>query len=125
MPGRRRAVRLGAAAEAFVADRLCEQGCEILARNWRGAAGELDVVVLDRSVRPPVVAFCEVKARHSTAFGDPGEAVDGRKQRRIRGAAGEFLSAGLAPAGLDCRFDVVEVVVTDGVADWRHIRDAF
>lgn len=125
MPARRRAASLGGAAETFVAERLGEQGYDVLARNWRCAAGEMDIVAVDRSGRQPVLVFCEVKARHSTAFGDPGEAVDGRKQRRLRGAAAEFLAAGLAPAALECRFDVAEVVVTDGVAEWRHIPDAF
>ena len=43
------------------------RGYEVVARNWRCRAGELDLVArIDRTV-----VFCEVKARRSDAFGIP------------------------------------------------------
>lgn len=56
------------------------------------------------------LVFVEVKTRSSLGCGRPAEAVDGRKQARIRRAAALYLleNTDLRP----CRFDVVEVFET-------------
>jgi putative endonuclease len=81
------ALAFGAAAEAQVADALAADGWTVLARNWRGAGGELDVVV----ERDGHVRFVEVKAR--TGPDDVGlDAIGDHKQRRLRAAARAFLA---------------------------------
>jgi putative endonuclease len=80
-------------------------GYEVLARNWRCPQGELDLVLR----RGDVIVFCEVKARSSTAFGAPVEAVTRAKQARLRRVAGRYLHAGSERAGL-VRFDVASVL---------------
>ncbi|MCK6505338.1 YraN family protein [Myxococcota bacterium] len=84
---RRRALAQGALAERLVAERLVAGGWEILARNWRGGGGELDLVV----ARHGRLRMVEVKAR---APDDPVglEAIDAGKRRRLRGAAQAFLA---------------------------------
>lgn len=79
-------------------------GYHILDRNWRCPEGELDLVV----ALGPDVVFVEVKARSSSRFGTGAEAVDRRKQRRVRALAGRWL-AGSGRRFRDVRFDVVEV----------------
>ena len=64
-----------------------EAGYEILDQNWRGANGELDLV----AARGDEIVFCEVKARRSERFGTAAEAVDRRKQARIRSLAAQWL----------------------------------
>ncbi len=71
--GGRLALTTGAAAEQAVALLLAEQGWQVLARNWRGAGGELDLVVQQRGR----VRFVEC--------------VDGRKLARVRRAAEAWL----------------------------------
>jgi putative endonuclease len=86
-------------------------GYRILERNWRCARGEIDLIVaLDSTV-----VFVEVKARSSARFGSGFEAVDWRKQRRVRQLARLWLSE-REPVGdntvefyQDIRFDVVDV----------------
>jgi putative endonuclease len=61
--------------------------------------------------------FCEVKARSGTAFGLPAEAVDARKQARIRRLAARWLQdhqgqVGLRPTVI--RFDVA-AILADGL----------
>lgn len=86
-------------------------GYDVLDRNWRCPAGELDLVV----GRPGLVVFVEVKARADDRFGPPGGAVDGRKQRRIRRLAARWLQARDRSRGsgaVEVRFDVVAIVGT-------------
>ena len=80
-------------------------GYEVLARNWRCAAGELDLVL----GRPALVVFCEVKARASSEFGRPEGAVNWAKQRRLR----RWRRSGWPqadPTVSTVRFDVAAVV---------------
>lgn len=77
----------------------------MLARNWRCADGEVDLIV----ARPGEVVFCEVKARRTAGFGGPEGAVDWRKQRRLRRLAARWL-AEQHPGAVAVRFDVASVV---------------
>jgi putative endonuclease len=89
------------------ARRAYEQaGYQVLAQNWRGRAGELDLVVQ----RGDEVVICEVKTRSSDRFGLPAEAVDWRKQRRLRALAGELLATGTIPYHRTIRFDVASIL---------------
>jgi putative endonuclease len=106
----RRAV--GDAGEDAVARWYERAGFEVLARNWRVRAGELDVVAR----RAGTVVFCEVKTRRSDAYGQPFEAVTARKQARIRGLAMQWL-ADTGEHGDVLRFDVASVR-PDGRGDW-------
>jgi len=95
----------GRFGEDLAAAWYCDRGYEVLARNWRVAAGELDLVAR----RGDVVVFCEVKARANADYGTPAEAVGWAKQRRIRRLALDFLAAeGLR--GVEVRFDVAAVL---------------
>jgi putative endonuclease len=67
-----------------------------------------------RRARPGELVFCEVKARSSSRFGIPAEAVTAAKQRRLRTLAASFLAAhgdapGLPGRGAALRFDVASV----------------
>jgi len=100
-----RRLALGAAAEERAAAWYAARGWEVVARNWRCREGELDLVV----ARGSTLAFVEVKARSSTRFGTPAEAVTPQKQARIRTLALTFLRETGARART-LRFDVVAVL---------------
>ncbi len=83
-----------------------DRGARVLARNYRGRYGELDLVLLHEGV--PV--FGEVKARQDRRFGGGLAAVTTRKQRKIAQTALEFLCrTGRDPDATTCRFDVFAV----------------
>ncbi|MCB9779175.1 MAG: YraN family protein [Alphaproteobacteria bacterium] len=84
---RREALQAGAAAEALAAVRLEQAGWRILARNWHGRGGELDVVAEKRGR----LRFVEVKARSPD---DPVglDAISDSKQRKLVRAARAFLA---------------------------------
>ncbi len=85
----------------------------------------------------PELVFVEVKTRSSEAYGAPADAVDWEKQRRIVLAAAEWYSmleqqetrdtrrAQPDKTGVRVRFDVVEVLHSDGPWEIRHWTDAF
>ena len=55
------------------------RGYEVVARNWRCAAGELDIV----AARGVDLVVVEVQTRRSAAYGHPFDAVDQRKRDRL------------------------------------------
>jgi len=83
----------------------------VLDTNWRSGRLELDLV----ASRDRTLVFCEVKTRSSDRFGSGAEAVDARKQARLRRLALAYL-AELRDRGVhgswNLRFDVA--VVTPG-----------
>lgn len=86
-------------------------GYQVLDRNWRCALGEIDLVVR----LADTVVFCEVKTRRTAAYGHPAEAVDHRKQARLRRLAAAWLAAH-DHGGVDVRFDVVSITGVQVVA---------
>lgn len=120
-------LRIGRAAEDFVAGKLAAAGWEIVERNARTRYGELDIVALDgRSL-----VFVEVKAgRESSIFGPerPVFGVGPRKQLRIRRLATAWMMERRdAPRYEEIRFDAVGVTFDRAgrVVDAEHIRAAF
>jgi putative endonuclease len=96
-------------------------GYRLVARNWRCSLGELDLVVS----RGDILAFCEVKTRRGSRLGGPHEAVDARKQRKLRMLAEAFL-AGRSLMVEDVRFDVASVNGGGGgIASLHVFEDAF
>jgi len=99
---------------------LERRGLKYVGRNFRCRAGEIDLIMVDRSV----LVFVEVRFRR----GDPTAAlmsVNRAKQRRLRRAAEVFL---LAQPGLKrrpCRFDVVAVSGEGEESEMCWIEDAF
>jgi putative endonuclease len=90
-------------------------GYRVVGRNVRVAGREVDIVAR----RGSLLVVCEVKARRSDAYGRPLDAIDRRKQERLRRAA-EILVA-RDPGVRAIRFDVV---VVEG---WRsrHLQAVF
>ena len=79
---------IGAYGERLAARHLEEHGLRILARNWRCADGEVDLILRDGDD----VVFCEVKTRRTGTFGPPAAAVDPRKVKKLRGLALRWLA---------------------------------
>ncbi|MBI1818364.1 MAG: YraN family protein [Deltaproteobacteria bacterium] len=95
---------LGAEGERAAEKFLRRHRYRILQRNYRCAAGEVDIVALDGTT----VVFVEVKTRTQEGFGSPLDAVDRRKQGQLARAARYYLSEH-ALHDRDARFDVVGV----------------
>ena len=90
----------GLAAEATIERHYTARGAEVLARRWRGTAGEIDLVMR----QDDVITFVEVKKART--FARAAESLHPAQLRRIVQTAEEFL--GGQPKGMmtDCAFDV-------------------
>ncbi len=117
---------LARAGEDLAAREYRSRGYQVIARNWRSARGEVDLV----AARGNELVFCEVKTRSGLGFGLPEEAVSVSKQRKLRELAREFLQAarlaGWLGSDVEVRFDVVSVLVSRvGPPEVQVIEDAF
>ncbi|MCI0155241.1 YraN family protein [Leifsonia shinshuensis] len=101
--------RLGREGESLAARWLEDRGFTVVERNWRCAAGELDLIV--RRARTTV--FVEVKTRSSIAYGHPFEAITAAKAARLRRLAAEWCRAH-GPVPGDTRIDAIAVLVARG-----------
>jgi putative endonuclease len=113
--------RVGHAGEVAALAYLKEQGYRILARDWRSRLGQIDIVAEDGET----LVVIEVKARRGTAFGTPEEAVDARKQRKLRMLL-ELYRVQSHRQKQPCRIDVFGLML-DGaltVTKIEHIKDA-
>ncbi len=83
-----------------------EMKYNIISKKFRGKIGEIDIIAKDEDY----LVFIEVKYRKNTMFGYPEEAVDKRKQNKIRLTANEFLKKYSIKEDTNIRFDVVSVL---------------
>jgi putative endonuclease len=107
----------GRAAERLAAQFLEARGLEILERNFRCRAGEVDLIARDGRT----IVFIEVRLRTGNAFGGAAASVDARKQAKVLRAAQYYLAG---KPEQPCRCDVVALdrLAADHI---KWIRDAF
>ena len=98
-----RAYLSGVSAEKAVAREYDRRGADLLETRWRGQAGEIDLIFLDRGV----YVFCEVKK--ASSFDAAAERLRVDQMQRIHLAASEYL--GNTPQGQlsEVRFDLAVV----------------
>ena len=114
---------LGDQYENAAAELLQRAGLQLVQRNYRCKAGEIDIVARDGDT----LVFAEVRARRSSRFGGAAASIDARKQRRVRAAALHFLQSRRESNSQACRFDVItfEPRQSGAAATPLWIRSAF
>jgi len=96
---------LGRRGEELAAGFIEHAGQHVVDRNWRGTAGELDIVALEGAT----VVVSEVKTRRSPDYGHPFEAITPAKVLRLQLSARQWLRThGMAAAEL--RIDAIAVL---------------
>ena len=111
----------GRAAEDLAAAHLAGQGLHILARNYRVAGGEIDLIARHGAE----LVFVEVRSRRSAAFGSAAESVTPAKRRRLLLAAQHYLATLGQRTPPPCRFDVISITGTVDAQHLEWLRDAF
>lgn len=98
-------------------------GHTIVARNWRGGHGEIDIVSLDGEG----LHFVEVKTRRAPAAAEPEANVDAAKRRHLISTARKFLKSPEGRHVEDCEvfFDIISVILEDETTYIQYYPQAF
>ena len=110
---------LGERGEELAKSYLENLSYKILATNWRKRKFEIDIIAIDNDE----IVFVEVKTRSSTHFGLPEEAVTTKKQEHLINGADCYIQEN--EIDLECRFDIVAIVLDKKGAEVKHIKGAF
>ncbi|MCL2105504.1 MAG: YraN family protein [Oscillospiraceae bacterium] len=113
--------RAGDFGENYAARYLEALGYGIIARNYRSRFGEIDLI----AENDRFLLFVEVKTRRRGAMVRGEEAVDARKQEKLRLTAEYYLSR--EETRLQPRFDVIciELWPNGAVYNVNHYENAF
>ena len=104
----------GRRGEDVAARYLVRQGCAIVARNWRAAPGEVDIVArcpaaAPVSQREQELLFVEVRTRHGRS-GLAEESISGRKASNMAAAAYAYMAANnIDPNTAPWRIDLIAI----------------
>lgn len=109
---------IGDYGENIAAEYLSRKGHKIIGRNYRTKSGEIDIITLDGKV----LVFVEVKTRKNSDFALAREAVNKKKQQRIKNVAREYITKKYCKYE-DVRFDVIEIYTEKKTI--QHFENAF
>lgn len=110
---------LGEEGERLAKAYLEKLGYKILAINWRERKFEIDIIAKDQAE----IVFVEVKTRSTSIFGNPEEAVTLKKQQHLIEGADFYIQEN--EIDLECRFDVISIILNLNQTDIEHIKNAF
>lgn len=104
---------LGRRAEDAAASWLIGLGWRVLARRWRSASGEIDLVCTDPD---ETLVGVEVKLRQTARAGSAVEALDRRRLVRLRATLADY-GRGAARSWSGLRIDLI--AATPAAGRWR------
>lgn len=111
----------GKKGEELAKEHLKNQGLKIIETNWRYSRyGEIDIIALDKDI----LAFIEVKARSSVAFGHPLEAINKTKIEKIRKIASVYIAENQQIKCKGYRFDAVSIILGKN-PEITHLKNAY
>ena len=110
---------LGQQGEDLAAKYLQEKGYSIRHRNWKFGDLEIDIV----AQQDDEIVFVEVKTRSTDQWGEPEDAVDELRKRRLTAASNVYLKY----FRLDnpYRYDVISIILNDKELKIKQIEEAF
>ena len=111
--------QLGVKGEELAKTFLIERGYRIIETNWREKKFEIDVIAIDEDE----IVFVEVKTRTTSAFGNPEDSIDYRKQQHLIEGADYYIQE--KEIDLECRFDVISIIHNKSDDKLNHIKNAF
>lgn len=119
---KRRAIyQRGRLAEQRALEFLQAQGLELIARNYRAARGEIDIIMRDGKT----LVFVEVRYRADETFCRASETIDRGKQQRLRSTGEYYLQQHAGTFTDDCRFDIIILTGPAEKTEYQWVRNAF
>ena len=113
--------QLGEKGEKLAEVYLKKLGYKIITTNWRERKFEIDIIALEKNEKELV--FIEVKTRSTEKFGAPEEAVTLKKQEHLIEGADYYINE--KEIDLECRFDVISIILNENQEEIKHIKKAF
>ncbi|MCX6158236.1 MAG: YraN family protein [Ignavibacteriota bacterium] len=114
---------LGKWGEQYAKEELLKKGLKFIASNFRFKKLEIDLVFFDK-VKDEII-FVEVKTRTSDYFGEPEEAINSLKQRKLKNCASVFLKINKEFENCSVRYDSYGIVKLKDEIKVRHTEDSF
>lgn len=108
----------GKCFEVIAKKYLENKNYNILETNFFCKLGEIDII----AAKDSVLVFIEVKARKTTKYGYPREAVTKSKQRKIIKAAKYYIMKNKFE-DVQSQFDVIEIIYENKIIN--HLENAF
>lgn len=110
---------LGRKGEQEAVSYLQREGYRVLQQNWRFQRIEIDIIAENSEY----IIFIEVKTRTSDRWGNPEDAVNNHKIRRMVEAADSYIRDNNVE--LPVRFDIISLLPDNKSFIVDHIEDAF
>lgn len=114
---------IGRWGEDLAAEHMEQEGWYIRHRDWHCGHIDIDLVCIDE--HDTTLVFVEVKTRSRDRWGDPTDAVDIEKKRRMLKAANAYVLS-TRKENRSWRYDIISIVGTPETGhQLRHIENAF
>ena len=110
---------IGDTGEEIAVRYLENHGYIMIKRNYHSPYGEIDII----ASKGEYIVFVEVKYRKNRLYGEPSQAVDYKKQEKIKKTALQYISENEV-GDKDFRFDILEIIGM-GEVKINHIENAF
>lgn len=122
----RSSVEKGRRAEEIAAQYLIDKGLQLLERNWRGARGEIDLIMMSQEggSAKRVLHIVEVRSLHYPIAQTPLESVNYKKQLGLIRAANLYIKYRKIES--ETQFDIVSITFKEGrLFELDYIPNAF
>ncbi|HPA25952.1 MAG TPA: YraN family protein [bacterium] len=100
---------LGNLGEKIAQNYLIKKGYQIMATNYYGRHGEIDIIAKEKTSAELV--FLEVKTRTNRQYGYPEDAVNALKKYHLVHTAEKFLWQKHYPGHQNYRFDTIAIEI--------------
>jgi putative endonuclease len=111
---------LGKLGEELALKKVKRLGYKCIARNYRCALGEIDLIAKDGDC----LVFIEIKTRRGRSLDSIKEVIDRRKKRQLSKVALAYLKSN-NDCDVKSRFDVVAISLNQGEEQIEVIQNAF
>jgi len=109
----------GDEGEILASKYLVEHGYQIIHTKWKHGRFELDII----ATKDNFLVFVEVKTRYSNEYGEPWEAVNKAKRKKICLSGDAYIQQ--YDTEMEPRFDIISIVHANNRTEILHIEEAF
>ncbi|MCI8277769.1 MAG: YraN family protein [Clostridia bacterium] len=113
-------MELGNKGEEIASRYLEKNEYEIIARNFKCAKGEIDIIAKDKED----IVFIEVKTRRNENYGKPVDSVNFIKQKHIKEVSKFFMYLNNIK-DFSIRYDIIEIYKKENKFLINHLKNLF